>query len=326
MKRFLTLSFALLFVLGLSAQDSPESMLKRLEDSDTIQVSEPDTISVQPVEQTVSKTIDIEIDENKVDTTRIRFGKQKVYIIEKDGSTAIEIPEKNDEDFDDDDDDRDYDFTYKRKPRFEGHWAGFEWGFNGFMDPNYSINMKDDLKYLELRQGRSWNINLNILQYSLGFGTDKVGLVTGLGFEFNDYHFRNNTNIKVENGVTMVDSSYFDQSVTKSKLSTSHLTIPLLLEFQIPTYHDKHRIFISTGVIGGVRLGTHTKVVYDDGDEKNKVKGDFNLAAFRYGLTARIGYRGLKLFANYYPTALFEKDKGPEVYPFSVGLILISFD
>ena len=331
MKRLLTFSLAVLIVFGISAQDSPENMLKRLEDNDTIQVNEPDTLSTQASEPYVSKTIDIEIDENKVDTTRIRFGKQKVYIIEKDGSTAIEIPEKDDDDFDfdDDDDDRDSDFTYKRKPRFEGHWAGFEWGFNGFMDPNQSINMKDDLKYLELRQGRSWNINLNILQYSIGFGTDKVGLVTGLGFEFNDYHFRNKTNIKVDNGVTVVDSFYINNNynVVKSKLSTSHLTIPLLLEFQIPTYNDKHRIFFSTGVIGGVRLGTHTKVVYEDNNEqKDKVKDDFNLAAFRYGITARIGYRGLKIFANYYPTALFEKDKGPEVYPFSVGLILLSFN
>lgn len=323
MKRLATLSFAMLLMFGLKAQDTPENMLKRLENGDSIQATQPDTLkeegSIKP-----SKTVEIDIDDTKIDTTKIRFGKRKVIIIEKDGTTAIEIPKG--EEFNSKKD-RDSDFFYKKKPRFEGHWAGFEWGFNGFMDPNYSINMKDDLKFLELRQGRSWNINLNILQYSLGFGTDKIGLVTGLGFEFNDYQFRNKTNIKVVNGVTVVDSSYVNYKVSKTKLSTSHLTVPLLLEFQIPTYSDRHRIFFSTGVIGGVRLGTHTKVVYEDNNEKkDKVKDDFNLSAFRYGLTARIGYRGLKVFANYYPTALFEKDKGPEVYPFSVGLILLSFN
>lgn len=324
MKRLAILLMALVAFAGVSAQESQESMLKRLESGDTTQTISSDTLKIDN-NQNTGKTVDIQIDDTKIDTTRIRFGKRKVVIIEKDGSTSIEIPER----YESDDEDRDSDFTYHKDPDFEGHWAGFEWGFNGFMDPDFSINMKDDLKYLELRQGRSWNINLNILQYSLGFGTDKIGLVTGLGFEFNDYHFRNKTNIKVENGITVVDSSYIlnNINVTKTKLSTAHLTVPLLLEFQIPTYSDRHRIFFSTGVIGGVRLGTHTKVLYEDGNEKkDKVKDDFNLSAFRYGVTARIGYRGLKLFANYYPTALFEKKKGPEVYPFSVGLILLSFN
>ena len=334
MKRLTFLLIAFLVLTGIKAQETQEQTLKNLESVDTTQVSTSDTLSTEssPV---ISKTIEIEIDEAKVDTTKIRFGKRKIMIIEKDGSTSIELPDNkkyesyeddDDEDWDEDDD-RDSDFTYRKKPKFEGHWAGFEWGFNGFMDPNYSINMKDDLKYLELRQGRSWNLNLNIMQYSLGFGTDKIGLVTGLGFEFNNYHFRNNTNIHVVDGITVVDSTYIDMNVTKTKLATTHLTVPLLLEFQIPTYNDRHRIFLSAGVIGGVRIGSHTKVVYEDNnDKKEKVRDDFNLSAFRYGLTARIGYRGLKLFANYYPTALFEKDKGPEIYPFSVGLILLSFN
>ena len=61
-------------------------------------------------------------------------------------------------------------------------------------------------------------------------------------------------------------------------------------------------------------------------EKKDKNKQDFNLSTFRYGFTARVGYRGLKLYATYYPVQLFEVDKGPEVYPFSVGLILFNFN
>ncbi|HQB77066.1 MAG TPA: outer membrane beta-barrel protein, partial [Tenuifilaceae bacterium] len=194
----------------------------------------------------------------------------------------------------------------------------------GFMDKNQSMIMKDDLAYMDLKQARSWNVNINFLQYSLGFGTDKAGLVTGMGIEFNDYHFSSETTLKNDNGVTKVDSSFVDFNVSKSKLSTTYFTVPLLLEFQIPAGH--HRLYVSGGIIGGVRLGSHTKVVYNDGGkEKKKNRDDFNLSTFRYGLTARVGYRGLRLFANYYPTSLFEKDKGPELYPFSLGLVLIDF-
>ena len=86
-------------------------------------------------------------------------------------------------------------------------------------------------------------------------------------------------------------------------------------------------MFIYSSVVGGVKLEKKKKMVYTvNGDkQKDKVKDDFNMSVLRYGFTARIGYRNLKLFANYYPTSLFEKGKGPELYPFSVGLTLLSF-
>ena len=244
MKKALFITIALLVGAFTYSQDVLEQKLKALESNDTTAI---DSIEVSDLEVDVDGLKVTEHStswsQSKSDTTTVRFGKRRIVIIEKDGSTSIEIPERNDTfTFDSD---KDKDFTYKKKPRFKGHWAGFEWGFNGFMDPNNSINMKDELKYLELRQGRSWNINLNILQQSFGLGTDKVGLVTGLGFEFNDYHFRNPITLKVENGVTLPDSSYFlnpDRNVTKSKLSMSHLTVPLLLEFQIGRASCRERV------------------------------------------------------------------------------------
>ncbi len=267
------------------------------------------------------------IDLRKTDTTKIRFGNKRIVIIEKDGSTSIEIPGKNEEyTFDSN---KQSAFTYKRKPRFRGHWAGVEWGFNGFMTPNQSINMRDEYKFLELRQGRSWNFNINFMQYSLGIVNDKIGLVTGMGLEFNNYHFRNPITLKVDDGVTVADSTYLldlNKNVIRSKLSTIHLTVPLLMEFQIPTGSSGHRVFISAGVIGGVKIASHTKIVFDGPSKgKDKVRSDYNLSTFRYGITARVGYRGLKVFATYYPTPLFEKGKGVEVYPFSIGLVLLSF-
>lgn len=262
----------------------------------------------------------VEVVENDSTTTTIRLRNRSIVIIEKKGSTSIEIP-KNKE--------KDKDVFLVSQPSFKGHWSGFEWGFNGFMTPNHSFNMRDENKFLELRQGRSWNINLNFLQYSLGLGSDKIGLVTGLGLEFNDYHFRNPITLKVVDGITVEDDSYFlnpNINVTKTKLTTINLTAPLLMEFQFPTGSSGHRIFFSAGVVGGVRIKSHTKVVFDGGSKgKDKERSDFNQSTFRYGLTTRIGYRGLKFFANYYPTPLFENGKGPEVYPFSVGLVLLSF-
>ncbi len=303
----LTLAIVLLFAsAATSFGQNLEESLKVLESPDTT-IAKTETAAPIVVADTTTSNID---------TTKIRLGRRSVIIIDKGTTTSVEIPDREEY--------RDWDVTYKEKRKFRGHWSGFEFGVNGFMDKNQSMIMKDDLAYMDLKQARSWNVNINFLQYSLGFGTDKAGLVTGMGIEFNDYHFSSETTLKNDNGVTKVDSSFVDFNVSKSKLSTTYFTVPLLLEFQIPAGH--HRLYVSGGIIGGVRLGSHTKVVYNDGGkEKKKNRDDFNLSTFRYGLTARVGYRGLRLFANYYPTSLFEKDKGPELYPFSLGLVLIDF-
>lgn len=303
----LTLAIVLLFAsAATSFGQNLEESLKVLESPDTT-IAKTETAAPIVVADTTTSNID---------TTKIRLGRRSVVIIDKGTTTSVEIPDREEY--------RDWDVTYKEKRKFRGHWSGFEFGVNGFMDKNQSMIIKDDLAYMDLKQARSWNVNINFLQYSLGFGTDKAGLVTGMGIEFNDYHFSSETTLKNDNGVTKVDSSFVDFNVSKSKLSTTYFTVPLLLEFQIPAGH--HRLYVSGGIIGGVRLGSHTKVVYNDGGkEKKKNRDDFNLSTFRYGLTARVGYRGLRLFANYYPTSLFEKDKGPELYPFSLGLVLIDF-
>ena len=312
MKRLLLILFSLGIISSGYAQEDPETKLKALESKDS-------TLTLQA--DTLKKHIP-----TKSDSTKIRIGKKSITIIDDDENTVVSFPNRRYN--------SKWDIEYRRKRSFKGHWAGVEFGINGYLDKNQSLTMKNEMSYLDLKQARSWNFNVNFLQYSIGFGTNKIGLVTGMGLEFNNYHFSNPISLKVDktlgsptNGMTIVDSTYINFDVSKTKLSTTHLTIPLLLEFQIPTGDHGHRIFISGGVIGELRIGAHTKVVYDDnGKNKDKNREDFNLSTFRYSFTARVGYRGLKLFANYSPVQLFEKDKGPEVYPYSIGLILFNFD
>nr|MBP7170021.1 PorT family protein [Bacteroidales bacterium] len=344
MKKFLLVGLMFSIITQLSAQNK-EDILRNLENPDTLKQQSAQTSSdKQPmvIVRKIVKVVDgdsiieeridtvtsvnaVTVDSDnmawvntmgdtikaaKGDTVVVRLGKKKMVIVDSKDKTVIEIPEKGKK--------SDEIIEYKEVKKFKGHWSGFELGINGFMDKNQSMTQTGDIAWMDLKQARSWNTNINFTQYSIGFGTDKAGLVTGLGLEFNDYHFSNPITLKVENGVTVVDSSYIQAGykVEKTKITMSHLTLPLLLEFQIPMGEKrKDRIYISAGVIGGVRLGSHTKVVYDDGSRhKDKNRGDFNIATLRYGLTARMGYKGIRLFANYYPVQLFEKGKGPELY------------
>jgi hypothetical protein len=181
---------------------------------------------------------------------------------------------------------------------------------------------------MDLNTGKSWNMNVNFAQYSINFVNNKFGLVTGLGIEWNYYRFDNDNSVQentttgiIENRDLAVD--YPTWNIEKSKLSTTYATIPLLLEVHSSAYQHSGVTF-SAGLIGGLKLGSNTKIVYkENGDKKkDKTKDDFNLSPFRYGVHARLGVGDWMIYGTYYFTPLFESNKGPELFPISVGFAL----
>jgi hypothetical protein len=83
-------------------------------------------------------------------------------------------------------------------------------------------------------------------------------------------------------------------------------------------------MYIAGGVIGGVKLGAHTKYVYSDNGNKRKHKhrSDYYLRPFRYAFTGRVGFKLLKVYMNYYPVTLFLDERGPELYPVAMGFCI----
>lgn len=313
MKRLITIAFAGLLMAPVFAQ----------EDQTTAPAKEVVTVTEAPDDSVIAVITDEEVVVNNgKDTTRIKIGKKGIVIVEGDKGTQVNIEDLNqaDEDNDMESDDSDDDYG-----KFKPHWAGFEIGLNNYLNSAGSMSLDPaTMGFMDLNTSRSWNFNLNFLQYGFGLGTDKIGLVTGLGAEWNNYHFDNGNNIAKVNGVIEeLPLTYPD--IQKTRLQTTYLRAPLMLEFQIPA--GKKRIYLAAGPVAGVKLFSNTKVVYKANGDKQKVKDkdDYNISPLRYGFTARAGYRGLRLFANYYMTPLFETGKGPELYPFSVGLTLADF-
>jgi hypothetical protein len=272
----------------------------------------------------------------KSDTTRIKLGHKGIAIIDDGKGTSVKVEDLDQsKDADDDNEVLDIDNNKndsKKHSHFKGHWGGFEFGMNNFMNKNFSMtrSVANNDQYMDINTGRSWNVNLNLLQHSFGFGTDMFGLVTGLGFEFNDYHFDGNNNIQKDASGNTVKSVVYNKlgdtiNLEKSKISTGYLTLPLMLEFQLPgSVKNSKRLHIAVGVIGGLKMGSHSKVQYyvNGKLQTDKVNSDFNIRSLRYAYTARLGYGNLSVFANYYATTFFETGKGPELYPFAIGLSL----
>lgn len=213
--------------------------------------------------------------------------------------------------------------------KFDGHWSGVEIGFNGLANADYSMFPASERNFLDNDFFRSNILNLNILQYSKGIQQTRnnIGLVTGVGLSFQSYRLNNSNSLSVDaNQMIHPEEVYFDSS-QKSKLSMVYLEVPLLLEFQIPIRNKANRLYFSAGVTGAKKLESHSKLKYRKNGKREKLKspGDYSINDFKVTASFRVGYRWANLFTTYDIVPLFEDRRGPVLYPFSVGLKLLSF-
>ena len=295
-------------------------VLSQEPDTTTVNVGKKNIVTVtEDDDKTDVRVLDddviVNVNENE-DTVKIKIGNKAISISDTDEGTNIEIIKM--EDFE-------RHGWGKKDKKFTGHWAGFELGLNELLNEDFNFaGTNTETRYLDLNTGKSLNVNLNFIQYSLPMSPGS-GWVTGLGIEWNNYCFdRNNCIGKDSIGDIIPIYPPYGATYTKTKLNTTYLTLPLLLEFQFG--HEK-KGFVSFGAIGGLKLysNTETKYYLDGVKEKNRVKDDFNLSPLRYALTIRAGYKFVKFYANYGMMPLFNENTGPKIHPINVGLILCSF-
>lgn len=214
-----------------------------------------------------------------------------------------------------------YDFNFcKGSKSFQGHWAGFELGLNNWVNKDNKFTL-DPNQDFELNPEKSWIFTLNFIQFNIPFGK-RNGLVTGLGSTWNIYHFRNNVNITENSDGVIVAAPETNYELSKNNLNLWYVNVPLIYEFQIPV-NKNQGIHIGFGMVGSLKLMSKYVQMYNG--SKQKDKSDFQIPGFKYGLTLRMGYKYVNLFANYDLNPLFKENRGPEIYPVSVGLVVLPF-
>lgn len=269
---------------------------------------------VEPVEPVLmNDTLWEEVEE--ADTSVIRIGEKEIIVIDHDDEDE---EYENDEMEEEDDDDHWYNGREHKKDRsgrFNGHWEAIELGFNGFHEEDYSAYGGNE--FMALDQGKSMEVKINFYELNIGLIKSYVGLVSGMGLSFNSYRFENPYTLR--RGDAGVEAIALEtENLDKTKLAISYLNVPLLFEFQIPVNQREGRVYVNAGVVGGVKIGSHTKVKY--GDDKQKDRSSFHMNPFNYAATARVGYKDMGFFASYSLTPLFEDGKGPELTPFTIGI------
>lgn len=236
-----------------------------------------------------------------------------------------------------------------KKDKFNGHWAGIGLGWNGFVNSDFNMNFTGSESYLNMNTARSLMVNINPFELNLNLAGNKFGLVSGLGFSLHNYYFTDNYKLSDDTSYLAAYRLYDSEGkmvpTDINKLFVSYLTVPVLFEFQTNSKHRVNSFHVAAGVIGGVRLQTYQKMKltsyeetlylrneqgttvgsFNADEQKVRFKGPFYMAPFKLDATARIGWSYLNFWATYSLTPMFQKDKGPEVFPFSVGIQLIGW-
>ena len=259
------------------------------------------------------------------DTTRIRWGNTNILFI----NDTLQLE--------------------KKKKKRRAHWAGIDLGVNGFLNANNGFDLSNDpslaltnpkevTQFMELNYSKSWAVSVNFMEFFIKIKEHHFGFVTGLGTEWNNYELKHNVRLNPEGGSYVyptIDEYTKDytwgeidtiNNYSKNRFKTWFINAPFLLELNTGDHKNKS-FHISAGAIVGFDVQTKMKYVYkeNDAEQKEKDKQSFNTNPFRVSLTARVGIGWFNVFATYSLTPLFENNRGPELYPFTVGVTLLGF-
>ncbi len=235
-----------------------------------------------------------------------------------------------------------------RKDKYRGHWAGVELGWNGYVNKDFNMDFPTT-PYMNMNVARSLMVNLNPFELNLNLVKNHFGLTSGLGFQLSNYYFTDNYKM-LEDSATLVAYRIYDEKgnpvhLKINKLFTAWLNLPILFEYQTNNRMRLNSFHIAVGVIGGLRIGSYTKQTFETWNQFYYLKdnngkdigsfytdkkfvrdhGAFHQNNFKLDVTARIGWSFLNLFATYSVTPMFQKDHGPEVYPWTMGITLLGW-
>lgn len=288
--------------------------------------------------------------ENYYDSVKVKVGGIKVEVFDGDDSVRVVVGDREFKV----DDEGNVKYWRNKKPRFNGHWAGFDMGLNGFVNTDFNQSFPAKYEFLDLRMTKSVAVHLNFFEQNVALAKNqKWGMVTGLGINWNNYRFSKQTRLDPDSSF-LVGYRMDGISVRKSKLTAMYLSVPLMFEFQTNSRHKKNSFHIGAGMIASARLSSHTKIYYDERNKeytlsryntesgkyepvdniqnpvspnhaKTKNFDDFHLQPFKFDATVRIGWGFINLFATYSVNEMFKKDKGPEVYPWTIGITFVNF-
>ena len=196
-------------------------------------------------------------------------------------------------------------------------------GFNNAIQDGVSFNDSDyrvaGSRFFEI--GWQWKTRVfkesNFLRFNYG-----------ISLQSNNLKPTGNRIFVDEDGQTTLED--FEFNLNKSKLRLTNLVVPVHFEFGPSKKREKenyirystYRKFkVGLGGYAGINIGTVQKLRFrNDGQRfREKIRGDFNVNDFIYGVSGYVGWGGTSLYLKYDLNPIFNDDQ-PEQRNISLGL------
>jgi len=155
---------------------------------------------------------------------------------------------------------------------------------------------------------------------------NKAPISFGLGVGFSYYtHFSNAMLKKDGSGIMQYYVIPENIDFSESKVTYNNINIPFEVRYR---HHSGFKVSL------GMRLGLTTGISYrykgldplGTGARMNyKSYEVYNKAKFNYDIYARTGWKALGVYFCYQVTKIFDANKGPQIYPMTVGITVNFF-
>lgn len=200
----------------------------------------------------------------------------------------------------------------KNRYRFTPHYPTIYLNFSKLADGKFKYSA--GVPQLGSKS-REWGVNFCNTGVAIS-NDNHWGLTTTLGIARMVYKLDNNYGFEKLDGATVCRPAEDGIDYQKSWLRYWAFRLPVSLEWQ--TKFGSRRAFIAAGPEVEWRFWTKSRAKYDN--KKHTLSSNLNTHPLGMNLLLQAGYGSLGFNARLALTSLFEKNKGPELYPASIGI------
>ncbi|MDR1004634.1 MAG: hypothetical protein LBL97_06495 [Prevotellaceae bacterium] len=198
--------------------------------------------------------------------------------------------------------------------QFDPHYPTFYVGFSQLSGGAMRYSAADHVPQV---MSKSWEWGFNFCNTGIAVSADNHwGITTTIGIARMDYKLDNNYGFEKVDDITACVPAADGTVYQKSWLRYWAWRIPVSIEWQ--ALFGSTRAFLAAGPELEWRMGITSRAKYND--KKHTLSDKLNANPLGVNLLLQAGYGDVGFQARFALTSLFQKHKGPDLYPASIGV------
>lgn len=191
-------------------------------------------------------------------------------------------------------------------------------GANVWVQPQGRLGPPDQLAFLAADRWRSRHVGLEFFPTEIDLASRRFQLRSALCFDF--YNYRLEQPVRLVPGNSSL--GYEEQatlSLERNKFAFSYFRLPILFRFSTDKYRPQKGFRIEAGPWAALRMESWIKQrSFEDGLYKERNR--FGMHNLQFGLTGKIGFKFLEIYAHYPLLPTFQPGYAARVHHLAFGV------